>query len=163
MDYSPALTFPYWLSELSLFEILQVQWGNCKHTKKGGRADALDSVFCVLQLWDLVLARWSLSGNEVTTRLFPSENCVVGIQASVIINKGHRLLIWNLGVEHEVCFTSGVCLVFVGFFPSWTQLYLYLINLHNLKRLQMDKALFWPCWKSFVNKENFRAQRNNIT
>lgn len=63
-----------------------------------------------------MLARWSLSGNEVTTRLFPSENCVVGIQASVIINRGRRLLIWNLGVEHEVCFTSGVCLVFVGFF-----------------------------------------------
>lgn len=63
-----------------------------------------------------MLARWGLSGNDVTSRLFPSENCAVGIQASVIINRSLRLHIWDLGAEHEICFTSGVYLVFVGFF-----------------------------------------------
>lgn len=47
MGYSPALTFLYWLSELSLFEILQVQCGNSKHTKKGGKAEARDFPYFV--------------------------------------------------------------------------------------------------------------------
>lgn len=57
-----------------------------------------------------MLARRSLSGNEAITRLFPSENCVVGIQPSFIRSKFSRLHIWSLGAEQEVCFTSGVCL-----------------------------------------------------